>query len=271
MEEEWLSTALQGIHKVSDLIEQSRSQQPQDSSEPPVIIAYVADGALSPSALSAIVAAGAAGVLRPPPFDADSVNLLIQLVKAANDGTSPDNLVGLSVSPAGSNAISPTLSATYEDETKVVLTPTALAMGAEHEGEKFLAAKLATRSGKLGRVVSNDSADLGEGQAPVPSLSDLPSAKERILDSLTVNNDAARRRSVDTGRIALAFDRQAARAVHFEAAEGPLARRGSFNVVAGDKEQEAAGGNTAQFAEVLSELYQQTMNSIDIHMAEYDE
>ncbi|KAL1407396.1 3',5'-cyclic-nucleotide phosphodiesterase [Vanrija albida] len=270
VEEEWLSTALQGIHRVTDLVHQSPIQQPQDSSKPAVVLAY-ADGALSPSAISAIVAAGASGVLRPPPFDRDSVNLLIQLVKAANDGTSPDNLAGLSASPAGSSVISPALSATLEDETKVVLTPTALAMGAEHEGEKFLAAKLATRSGKLGRVVSNDSADLGDGRVPVPSLSSLPSAKERILDSLTVSNDGSRRRSVDTGRIALAFDRQAKRAVHFEAAEAPLGRRGSFNVVAGDKEQEAADGNTAQFAEVLSELYQQTMNSIDIHMAEYDE
>jgi hypothetical protein len=86
----------------------------------------------------------------------------------------------------------------------------------------------------------------------------------------------SRRRSVDTGRIALAFDRATKRivpTVKVEASAEPALedRRESLHM-AGDKEQEAADGtNTTQFAEVLGEMYQQTMSSIDIQMSEYDE
>ncbi|KLT42542.1 hypothetical protein CC85DRAFT_83339 [Cutaneotrichosporon oleaginosum] len=303
VEEDFLTDALDSIQKVKDAIQKEIGSDV----DPPVILGYLAHGSLSQSSISECLEAGASGVLHPP-YDGRTVASLKMLVAAANEGTS--STVALAGSPAVSALQS---SPANDDEAKVILTPTALSMGAEHESEKVLSASFSSQRRRrstqmshlsLNRVASGSSTgsaglsalstDMtkehpGESQqdglasshsartpkSPLTALDDFsfPTHINRLLGTSQAACDAARRRSVDTGGLALAFDRANKRMETIDGAGEPADDASDhINVVAGDHEQEVAdGSSTTQFAEVLGEMYNQTMMSIDVQMGDYEE
>lgn len=297
VEETFLADALGRIQKVKEVIEK---QVGSDAADHPVLLGYLAHGSLSQSAIGECLDAGASGVLHPP-YDGRTVVMLKHLVAAANEGTS--STVALAGSPSTSAL---QFSPSMDDEAKVILTPTALSMGAEHESERALSASWSSQRRRrstqmsLNRVVSGSStgsaalsalsSDLtqersGESQqttnsasittpkTPLTALPDFafPKHLNRLLGTSQSAVDAARRRSVDTGGLALAFDRASRRMETIEQSGESDDSSEHINVVAGDHEQELAdGSSTTQFAEVLGEMYNQTMMSIDVQMGEYE-
>lgn len=107
------------------------------SVEIPVILAYSANPALSPSTIASCVAAGASGALKPP-YDFETSKIVRRMVRAAREGRI-SSVVGL-----GAAGTSPTMSQGEDVDTTVVLPPTALRMGGEREGEKVLSAAVRT-------------------------------------------------------------------------------------------------------------------------------
>lgn len=298
VEESFLADAVDRIEKVKKVVEQ---QVASDTAEQPVILGYLAHGKLSQSAIGECLDAGASGVLHSP-YDGRTVALLKHVVAAANEGTSAT--VALSGSPSVSAL---QFSPTMEDEAKVILTPTALSMGAEHESERALSASWSSQRRRrstqisLNRVISGSStgsgalsslsSDItqelaGESQqmatsassktnpkTPLTALNDFsfPTHLNRLLGTSQSASDAARRRSVDTGGLALAFDRATKKMETIDQAGESDDSSEHINVVAGDYEQEVADGSSStQFAEVLGEMYNQTMMSIDVQMGDYD-
>lgn len=288
VEEAFLTTALDRIKQVKDVI-----QQQIGSDEQPVILGYLAQGSLSQSAIGECLDAGAGGVLHPP-YDNRTVLFLKQLVHAANEGTS--STVALLGSPTTSALQSSPMT---EDDGKVILTPTALSMGAEHESEKILSASFSSQRRRkstqtsLNRVISGSStgsaafsalsSDITQERAEATSAPSrpphsalpefgFPAQLNKILGTTQSASEAARRRSVDTGGLALAFDRASKKMETIDqSGESGDDSSEHINVVAGDHEQELAdGSSTTQFAEVLGEMYNQTMMSIDVQMIEYD-
>ncbi|BEJ00602.1 hypothetical protein CcaverHIS631_0504590 [Cutaneotrichosporon cavernicola] len=303
-EDEFLNQILGRIQSVKDVIQKQIG--PDD--DQPIVIGYLAHGSLGQSSISECLEAGTAGVLHPP-YDGRTVASLKMLVTAANDGTS--STVALAGSPA-SSALQ--FSPIIEEDAKVVLTPTALSMGAEHESEKVLTASFSSQRRRrstqishlsLNRVVSGSStgsvglsalsssitqeipaeslqSTSGSSNAtnltpktPLMTLDDFsfPSHLNRLLGTSEAANEAARRRSVDTGGLALAFDRASKRMETIDGSgESVEDTSNHINVVAGEHEQEVADGNSStQFAEVLGDMYNQTMTSIDVQMGDYDE
>jgi len=308
VEDDWLATAtttIQHVEQLCSAIPESPGATNGSSPAQPIIIAYVTSGTPSPTAIETCIGAGAYGVLHPP-FGVQTAAIIKHIVTTGRQSTA-SSTSGLS-SPR-SLAFSP-LSSVLEDDPKVILTPTALGLGAEHESEKVLSAfghQRRRRSTQLhlSRVVSPDSAEGAEDETlqereplktgtstssvghtvatPSTTLSHFPSLSH-LYDPFSglqqpPNFDPSRRRSVDTGGIALAFDRATKLVVSVDPVDNKIEHetehnehRPAINVVAGEKEQEAADGtNTTQFAEVLGEMYQQTMSSIDIQMEEYEQ
>lgn len=297
IEGDWINAATASIQRVQELIKPGFNAAV--SGETPLVVGYVSHGTLSPAAVQACIAAGASGVLHPP-YDAHTALVLNQLVTARKAGKT-DTVANLSTSPSHPNL---SMGGSFDDDTNVVLTPTALSMGAEHESEKVLSAFTHHRRRlsahlNLSRVVtpgSNGSihgephpdrdalktgtttSSVGQTVATPGSttLAHFP-ALAHIYDqtNLTaVTSAEARRRSVDTGGIALAFNRASQRMIPADMAGDPSMhspnRNGSDAMVAGDKEQEAADAHTTQFAEVLGDVHEQTMASINIQMGEYE-
>ena len=146
-EEAWLPPALDRVRDIVELRDQAvrlnhtspgrsstASSTVLDAPLTPVVLAYSANPALPPSVIAACVTAGAAGVLKPP-FDLETGRQLRRMVRAAKEGRI-SSVVGLP-SPGINGQQSPS----YEEEDpfgRVVLPPTALSMGGEHEGEKAL-------------------------------------------------------------------------------------------------------------------------------------
>ena len=148
LEEEWLPSAVAQISSAMEIrgqvaTEQIQQRQQQQQSlntntppkpEIPVVLAYSANPALSSSTIVACVNAGAAGVLKPP-YDLDTARLVRRMVRAAREGrissvvgyASYDSTLGDGSGLSGTAGLG-----------KVVLPPTALSMGGEHEGEKVL-------------------------------------------------------------------------------------------------------------------------------------
>lgn len=299
VEDEWLTSATGRIQHVKELLNQPEEGKADETST--FILAYSANGTLSPAAVTACVEAGASGVLYPP-YDGHTGRILSQLVTAASHGD-PTSALDLSSSPVHSVHSVHNLSG-LEDDAKVVLPPTALAMGAEHESEKILSATLSSQSRRKssqlsqGSITSSDllnrtssdgrpatlqttyssssvaTAVGGKSAAAAMGTVDPLNIARTLLPSHLTSLDASRRRSVDTGGLSLAFDRVSKRAVPQDQVTGlPAASASSLsiNVVAGDHEQETADGlNTTQFADLLGEMYQQTMMSIDIQMGDYE-
>lgn len=304
MEEEFLAEALGRFQKVKEAIEKEIGSD----ADQPVILGYLAHGSLAQSSISECLEAGASGVLHPP-YDGRTVASLKMLVAAANEGTSS------TVALLGSPAVSAQFSPINEEEGKVILTPTALSMGAEHESEKVLSASFSSQRRRrstqmsqisLNRVVSGSSTgsaglsglssdltkehpdesqhgtsassnatNLRTPKTPHTALDDFsfPTHINRLLGTSQAASEAARRRSVDTGGLALAFDRATKRMETIDGAGEPVEDPADhINVVAGEHEQEVAdGSSTTQFAEVLGEMYNQTMMSIDVQMGDYDQ
>ena len=98
--------------------------------ETPIILAYSANPALSTNTISACIQSGASGVLKPP-YDIHTARIVRRMIRAAKEGRI-SSVVGL---PGNGRSLSPS----NDDEgPKVILPPTALSMGGEHEGEKVL-------------------------------------------------------------------------------------------------------------------------------------
>ncbi|WRT66910.1 uncharacterized protein IL334_003875 [Kwoniella shivajii] len=148
-EDEWLPGALDQIRSISRMRETvSRHSNSANSSATslnmpaggtPVIIAYSANPSITQVAINACISAGATGVLKPP-YEFDIADLVMKMVTAHREGRSLSTVISpgdgrvaspLSRSPAGTPS---------SEETTVVLPPTALDMGAEHEGERVLGA-----------------------------------------------------------------------------------------------------------------------------------
>lgn len=166
-EDEWLPSALASIRTVVDMRNQA-SVPTTAKYERPIILAYSANPALSPNTTQACISAGASGAVKPP-FHSETARMVKRMVRAARDGRI-SSVVDLPPPPAGVNggppavdpSRSPLLSWNEEAEgadvtmtmtateavaasTKVVLPPTALDMGGEHEGEKVLSAAMTHR------------------------------------------------------------------------------------------------------------------------------
>ncbi|WVF72402.1 hypothetical protein IAT40_007217 [Kwoniella sp. CBS 6097] len=150
-EDEWLPAALDQIRSVATMRQKgsgsSTSAEPDISPGKPIIIAYSANPAITQTAISACIGAGAAGVLRPP-YDFTTAEIVMRIVHAYQEGRT------LTPTPPPSGARTPSpLSRSRSPEnggseqTNVVLPPTALDMGAEHEGEKVLSAAVSSVSG----------------------------------------------------------------------------------------------------------------------------
>ncbi|OCF35312.1 hypothetical protein I316_02858 [Kwoniella heveanensis BCC8398] len=150
-EEEWLPAALEQIRTIANM--RQKGSDPSTSAESaiipgkPIIIAYSANPAITQTAISACIGAGAAGVLRPP-YDLNTADLVMRIVDAYQQGRT------LTPSPPPSGARTPSpLSRSRSPgsptsaPTNVVLPPTALDMGAEHEGEKVLSAAVSSATG----------------------------------------------------------------------------------------------------------------------------
>lgn len=166
-EEQWLKGALAQIKRVADMCTKHRSPLSSATSTArpspvasgpgspteapaPLIIAYSANPSLSQSAISSCIAAGVIGVLKPP-YDLSTAEMVRRMVQSYKKGelpvafqspfdtSSPYDITAsrFSISPGGGS----------DETTTVVLPPTALDMGAEHEGEKILAAAMGPRQG----------------------------------------------------------------------------------------------------------------------------
>lgn len=155
----------------------------------PIILAYSANPALSSSTISACVTAGAAGVLKPP-YDAETARFVRRMVRAAKEGRI-SSIVGLST-----NANRRSSSPGGDDSAlhKVILPPTALSMGGEHEGEKVLSGAFrAHRRGTSANLdhwtsaasAASTSGRQRESSAPTRKLSLQPAA---VLPSSTSKN-----------------------------------------------------------------------------------
>lgn len=303
-EEEWLPAALDQIKTVVDMRdraarERQKEKQNQTGSihsekgELPIILAYSANPALSPSTTGACVAAGAAGVLKPP-FDAETARFLRRMVRAAKEGriSSIVELPSHQTDPAAPP--SPIMSHAEFNVAKLILPETALTIGGEHASEKVLTAAVSTRNRRAtsGQLSSSEVNDLTKSAT---SLTE--SSTNIIADSITsdpfsayTSTGAQRRRSVDVGGLSLALKR-AQRAFEATILAG-LPPRGSFadiregylpSSVGMRKElstqprlmpvREAGGAEEkdTHLAELLSAMYYQTTVAIDIQMAEYNE
>jgi hypothetical protein len=163
-----------------------RSQASSTTYDSPIILAYSANPALNPTTTQRCIAAGASGVLKPP-FHGDTARLVKRMVRAARGGRI-SSVVELPVeagrnqtraSGMASRAPFPSFGGDAgESETKVVLPPTALDMGGEHEGEKVLSAAMTHRRQNSYNINSR-----GESRNPILSLNDLPA-----VDSLRINS-----------------------------------------------------------------------------------
>lgn len=156
-----------------------RNQTSSSTYEAPIILAYSANPALYPSTTQRCIAAGASGVLKPP-FHGESARLVKRMVRAARAGRI-SSVVELPVEASTNQirALGTLGRAAFpsygqdggESGTKVVLPPTALDMGGEHEGEKVLSAAMTHRRQNS---YTNGGAATSQNRHPALSLDGLP-------------------------------------------------------------------------------------------------
>jgi len=183
-EEEWLPSALAQIREVVGM----RDQKTSSTYESPIVLAYSANPALNPSTTQLCISAGAAGVLKPP-FHAETARLVKRMVRAAREGRI-SSVVELPREHGHHLAHNPnaplSLAGTEDSGTKVVLPPTALDMGGEHEGEKVLSAAMTHR-----RQNSTNKIDSRNRQSATPlnldsiSPADADSTRRQDMSILT--------------------------------------------------------------------------------------
>jgi len=267
-----------------------------------IVLAYSANPALSSGTIAACVNAGASGVLKPP-YSLDTARIVRRMVRAAKEGRI-SSVVGLPTHDSRSQ--SPALD---DDGRKVILPPTALSMGGEHEAEKVLSgaykthrrgtsASFETWSPSAGRSRESSTparktslgqtgalATTSEIEGPVSAMIqafpehpddeiDLRFASLLIYDPL---NEQKRRRSVDTSGLGIALHR-AQRA--FETVKlGGKSSKIDFPIPAKDDVASIGSSDSTHdedscadthLAELLSAMYYQTQVAISVEMSEYE-
>lgn len=266
-----------------------------------MIIAYSANPGITPAAINAIVAAGAAGVLKPP-YDLETASLLWRMVRAAREGRI-SSVVGLSTA---SDPLSPAheVRSLDDDERHVVLPPTALSFGGEHEGEKVLSAALNNHKRSMSREWPSRPERSRNNSTHGPAsrkqsvsagtfamTAELPEEESdnyhTFLESLYLIPPklSARRRSIDVSGLNFALKR-AQRVFEATAAapKKPSRLQDGFTFPSSpsregpkssDDEDEAADRmdgedeGVTRLAELLSAMFYQTSRAIDIQMGEY--
>ncbi|WWC69681.1 uncharacterized protein I206_103624 [Kwoniella pini CBS 10737] len=238
-EDEWLPGALAQIRSISKIQEKidrdssdsassSKSTSSRSSHKQPIIIAYSANPALSQTTINACLSAGAAGVLKPP-YELDTAELVMQIINSYREGkplsTVSSPSLGRTPSPLLTSR-SPLGSPTTEGTT-VILPPTALDMGAEHEGERVLGAHRKSLSGswttepprrasvpgparKASLPTSNGTLSPRLPTTPKSSFPPLPldfSLPQQFQLHQYNSECNPRRRSVDVGGLSLALKR----------------------------------------------------------------
>ena len=280
IEEAWLPAALDEISAVAQMRDHANS-----SEQPPIVIAYSANAALSAQTIAACVSAGASGVLKPP-FDADTARLLRRMVRAAREGRI-SSTVGLpSQTLSSPRVVSPTDG--DEESHRVILPPTALSMGGEHEGEKVLGAFHSYRLGSNSSAVSDvvpTSSRRGSTEVfltsptipittPLTARTPAPDVTEhdheRFATLLAWNPlSEQRRRSIDVAGLCNALYR-AQRA--FEVARPMLPANPILDVLAPTEPgHDSDKCCDTQLAELLSAMYYQTQLAINVEMDGYEE
>jgi hypothetical protein len=305
-EEEWLPSALAQIRHLIQMKEdclanaahQSAGETASSPIDPPIILAYSANPAVSPSTISACVNAGASGVLKPP-YDLETARLVRRMVRAAKEGRI-SSVVGLhnlltsrSSPPSQEN----------DSAQKVVLPPTALSMGGEHEGERVLngAFRPQHRRGNSVNLDQSQYSSLSSGSrklslppapptllpftiqkkpstlstAHSPAIAEHRNSIDVQLESLLVYQPLVeqRRRSVDVSGLEIALKR-AQRA--FELVTPKLNGKtwdDAIDKLDDAKDHESEHDDDAlrdtQLAELLSAMYYQTQQTIQIQMDDY--
>ncbi|KAK6902664.1 hypothetical protein I203_107922 [Kwoniella mangroviensis CBS 8507] len=251
-EDEWLPGAVEQIRSINNMphTPSHAFSTSSTTAEPPVIIAYSANPALSQAAINACINAGAAGVIKPP-YELDTADLIMRIVTAYREGkplpTNSSPPLGRTPSPL-SQSRSP-LGTPRSEETAVVLPPTALDMGAEHEGERVLGAAVSggpnghreQSSGSWNTEPVKRSSISGPGRRSslTPNDSGIPSPPPLTSDTLASKLSFPplpldfslpqpypyamecnpRRRSVDIGGLSLAIKRAS---LAFEDTSNPI-------------------------------------------------
>lgn len=260
-EDEWLPSALAQIRGAVDMRNQvSTTVTAEKDREVPIILAYSANPGISPYTTQSCIAAGASGVIKPP-FTGETVRNVKRMVRAARDGRissvvdlpppaaaagqadgvdplrspflswpSKGGDKGMSASAAAASSTGP--GPGTGAGTKVVLPPTALDMGGEHEGEKVLSAAMTDRHRKQLSLSLSRNQDQLNLSTLTPATHDLTVHQNRnILTPLTARPQRTptsaemianpyvatlsrycptytpRRRSVDVGCLSLALNR----------------------------------------------------------------
>ena len=298
-EEEWLPYALGQIQTVQDMRDRSIAEVEKGKRpEEPVILAYSANPALSPSTIAACVGAGASGVLKPP-YDLETARSMRRMVRAAREGRIS--------STVGSSDHVPSRSLISEaDEPSVILPSTALSMGGEYEGEKVLNAVVRNHQRGMSVVGSGKHApgartrqDSASHILPRhhPSVTALPALNTtHPISPLFPDTDhdhyqlaslyryspafEPRRRSIDVAGLGIAL-RRAQRAFEAAAVPSPVTFPSHTNVASTYSFPASPTKSTTkthtieddlkdtELAELLSAMYNQTMVTIQIKMEDY--
>ena len=190
-EEEWLPSALAQIREVVSM----RDYKTSSTYEVPIVLAYSANPALNPTTTQLCIVAGAAGVLKPP-FHGETARLVKRMVRAAREGRI-SSVVDLPrehgrnlQSTSASNQLH-SYSGTEDTGTKVVLPPTALDMGGEHEGEKVLSAAMTHRRQNSANSI-NSRTRQSSNTLSLDSLSPIDPARVRRQDMSILTPSTAR-------------------------------------------------------------------------------
>ncbi|RXK39929.1 hypothetical protein M231_02724 [Tremella mesenterica] len=141
-EEEWLPFAVEQIRTVISMRDRATT------TEKPIVIAFSANPVLTQTTTTACVAAGAAGVLKPP-YDLETSRLVWRMVMTARESPADQATHLHSQSQSQIHSQPPLQARTRShsrlgreknDDPRVILPPTALTFGGEHEGEMILSA-----------------------------------------------------------------------------------------------------------------------------------
>ncbi|EIW70221.1 hypothetical protein TREMEDRAFT_68552 [Tremella mesenterica DSM 1558] len=297
-EEEWLPFAVEQIRTVISMRDRATT------TEKPIVIAFSANPVLTQTTTTACVAAGAAGVLKPP-YDLETSRLVWRMVMTARETRTRSHS---------------RLGREKNDDPRVILPPTALTFGGEHEGEMILSAAvrkmhkahewhstsrknsivipLSTPASRTHSFASTTPTTAAfnilrqDYEVPMPEASDY----HPFLECLCACRPsiAARRQSVDIGGLTIAMKR-ASRV--FENSPDPPFRNKSgkrkeeftFPFTPSKKAnmlqmEEKLDGKTdaerkeekkveeeksTRLAELLGAMWYQTTKAIDIQMADY--
>ena len=308
-EEEWLPAALAQIQQLMTMKEEQLQEMSNRSTtdstsrvvESPIILAYSANPALSVNTIAACVSAGAMGVLKPP-YDMETASVIRRMVRAAKEGRL-SSIVGLS---HGGLARSLSNGGEESPPHNVVLPPTALSIGGEHEGEKVLSgayqkhrrgtsasfgqswatptqqrsreSSMSGRKGSFQNIITTIPALPTSQviQSPVtartPVFPDHGDHDYLHFESLLSYNPSVeqRRRSVDTSGLGMAL-RRAQKAFETGKPNSPSVPSAGIIHQHSEDDHDQDSCQDTQLAELLSAMFYQTLLAIDIEMNGYEE